>query len=70
VDIVDVGHLDSVIEHYREGLLNDLRVQKFESSLENFAESSRLYRQRLKSTGHLQVVLWETTRVVAYSVQE
>jgi 6-pyruvoyltetrahydropterin/6-carboxytetrahydropterin synthase len=76
VDIVDVErHLDSVIERYRDQLLNELAEFKdLNPSLENFARIIAIaLQQRLSSTGvsQVHVVLWEDDSAwVAYSGRE
>ncbi len=75
VDIVDVEkHLDSVVDYYREKMLNDLPEFKgLNPSLEHFARilaTSLSERIRARNIDVLKIILWESeTAWAAYRVQ-
>jgi 6-pyruvoyltetrahydropterin/6-carboxytetrahydropterin synthase len=64
VDIAEVDrHLDGLVEHYQEKMLNDLpEFQDLNPSLERFASNIGLFlleRMGLKGVSGMRVVLWE-----------
>ncbi len=75
VDIVDVEkHLDEVIHHYKENMLNELEEFKgLNPSLEHFARIlaiSLSERIKAKNISILRVIVWENDSAwAAYSVQ-
>ncbi len=75
VDIVDVEkHLDEVVHHYKENMLNELEEFKgLNPSLEHFAcilATSLNERIKAKNISTLRVIVWENDSAwAAYSVQ-